>query len=162
MNAGAFTDDVLEFVRTLHEHGVRYLVIGGYAVHFHGYTRFTADIDFAYDPEPANAQRLYDALFAFWDGLIPVVESAEELAQVGMVFQFGRKPNRIDLLSQVDGIVFAEAWARRIVEPVSGHEFPINIVALTDLRASKAAAGRAKDLDDLENLPVPPAQLPRG
>ena len=114
---------------------------------------FTADIDFAYDPEVENSARLFDALREFWGGDIPHVASPDELAQPGMVFQFGVKPNRVDLLSRVAGIDFSEAWARRRVEPIDGLGITVSIIALGDLRASKAAAGRLKDLDDLLNLP---------
>lgn len=155
MRADPFSPDMLDFLRVLDRHAVRYLLIGGYAVHFHGHVRFTADIDFAYGADPENAARLYAALHEFWGGDIPVVDSAAELTEAGMVFQFGRKPNRIDLLSLVAGIDFDEAWSRRVVEPIEGLGLSVSIIALEDLRRSKAAAGRPKDLDDLENLPRP-------
>ena len=155
MRADPFSPDMLDFLRAMERHRVRYLLIGGYAVHFHGHVRFTADIDFAYQPAPENSARLFAALRDFWGGEIPRVASADELAQVGMVFQFGVKPNRIDLLSRVDGLDFDAAWARRVVERLDGLDLSVSIIALEDLRITKAAAGRLKDLDDLENLPLP-------
>jgi len=71
-----------------------------------------------------------------------------------MVFQFGVKPNRIDLLSRVGGLDFDAAWSRRVVEHIEGLDVPVSIITLQDLRRTKAAARRLKDLDDLENLPV--------
>ena len=124
-------------------------------MHFYGHVRLTADIDFAYKVDPENARRLYAALREFWGGQVPLVEREEDLLETGMVFQWGRKPNRIDLLSHVDGLDFDEAWSRRVIEPIDGLELPIAIVSLEDLRRAKAAAGRPKDLDDLANLPVP-------
>lgn len=153
MRAEPFTPDMIDLLRLFERHRVRYLLIGGYAVHFHGHVRFTADIDFAYDPEPANSARLFDALREFWGGDIPHVADPSELSQPGMVFQFGVKPNRVDLLSQVAGVDFPEAWARRLEEQIEGLDVAVSIISLRDLRASKAAAGRFKDLDDLLNLP---------
>lgn len=102
----------------------------------------------------STTARLFEALREFWGGQIPHVESVEELVRPGMVFQFGVKPNRIDLLSRLDGLDFDEAWSRRVVEHIEGLDLPVSIISLEDLRRTKAAAGRLKDLDDLENLPV--------
>lgn len=154
MRSDPFSPDMLDFLRLLDRHGVRYLLIGGYAVTFYGHVRFTADIDFAYDPAPENSARLFAALREFWGGEIPYVASVEELIQPDMVFQFGVKPNRIDLLSRVAGLDFDEAWSRRVVEHIEGLGVPVSIISLEDLRRTKAAAGRLKDLDDLENLPL--------
>lgn len=154
MSPDAFSTDMLEFLRLMDAHGVRYLLIGGYAVTYYGHVRFTADIDFAYSPDAENCGRLYSALLEFWGGQIPHVASPDELTRVGMVFQFGVKPNRIDLLSRVEGLAFDEAWARRNVVLIEGPGLPISIISLQDLRRTKAAAGRLKDLDDLENLPT--------
>ncbi len=144
--------DIHDFIGLLEKHGVRYLLVGGHAVFFHGYPRLTADVDFAYEPSPKNAAALFAALVEFWGEPVPVVESAGELAQRGMVFQFGRPPNRIDLISDLKGVVFLDALARSVEAklPAGG---TVRIIGLADLRAAKAAAGRAKDLDDLENLP---------
>ena len=155
MNARQFSPDVLEFLRLLDKHAVKYLLIGGYAVFYHGYPRLTANIDFAYDPAPDNADKLYRALLEFWGGSVPVVRAPADLTEVGTVFQFGRAPNRIDLLSRVDGIDFIDAWSRRVVAQIEGDgaAVPVAVISLGDLRSAKVAAGRPKDLDDLENLP---------
>lgn len=152
---GVFTRDILDFMRALEHHRVRYLLIGGYAVTFHGHSRYTADIDFAYAVDPANAARLFLALQEFWGGDVPNVASVADLLDRGMIFQFGVKPNRIDLLSEVAGIDFDTAWDRRVIARIDEHDLTVSIIGLHDLRLSKAAAGRLKDLDDLANLPTP-------
>ena len=157
LRADLLSPDVVELIATFERFGVKYLLIGGHAVFFHGYPRLTADVDFAYDPSPGNVERLYAALREFWGGGVPAIESAAELGEVGMVFQFGRPPNRVDLLSATAGLSFDEAYSRRVVARVREGtvEIPVSVISLADLRATKAAAGRNKDLDDLMNLPFP-------
>lgn len=156
MTPESFTQDIVEFLDLLDRRGVQYLLIGGHAVHFHGYSRFTSDIDFAYCPRPDNAERLYAALADFWGSEIPNVRSPADLQEPSVVIQFERRPNRIDLINNVKGIDFDQAWSRRVVEPLDGTHISVSVISLVDLRRSKAAAGRLKDLDDLLNLPVPP------
>lgn len=129
------------------EFGVRFLIIGGEAVIFHGYPRYTGDVDFHYDPELENAKRLYAALLEFWGGDIPGIQTPEELTVEGLVLQFGRPPNRVDLLSRVSGVNFNVAWERRVKAVMNGKELPY--IGLQDLVAAKEAAGRPKDLQDL-------------
>lgn len=154
MTGTILSPDVLDFIALLEKHGVRYLLIGGHAVVYHGYPRLTVDVDFAYDPSAENASALFSALTEFWGEPVPVVDSASELAQAGMVFQFGRPPNRIDLLSQVPGIDLGVALDRCVRARLPCGQ-AVSIIGLEDLRAAKRAAGRLKDLDDLENLPKP-------
>ena len=87
---------------------------------------------------------------AFWDGDVPGVRSASELAEPGLVLQFGRPPNRVDLLSRVSGVDFDTAWERRILTSMGGAELPY--LSLEDLVNAKKAAGRPKDLQDLVYL----------
>lgn len=119
------------------------------------HARLTGDTDFLYDCDHANAGRLWNALVEFWGGSVPVVANAEELADPSLVVQFGRPPNRIDLIGGLESVPFVEAWAHRIREKidVSGTEVPIYILGLAELRRAKRQAGRPKDLDDLANLP---------
>lgn len=154
MTEQVLSRDVQEFIGLLEKHDVRYLLVGGHAVFFHGYPRLTADVDFAYDPAPDNAKALYAALVEFWGDPVPVVQDAAELAQVGMIFQFGRPPNRIDLISNLKGVDIGQALARRVRGPLPKGA-GVWLIGLEDLRRAKAAAGRPKDLDDLENLPLP-------
>lgn len=153
LDPGLFSPDVREFFGILRRHGVRYLLIGGHAVFLHGYPRLTADVDLAYACGEENVERLFAALLEFWGGAIPNVQAPAELAVRGVVVQFGRPPNRLDLLSAPDGLDFDAAWERRVTASVG--DLLVEAVALVDLRAMKAAAGRAKDLDDLDHLPLP-------
>ncbi len=149
---GTFSPDTLELLAALERHGVEFLLIGGHAVFFHGYPRLTADVDLAYRCTLDNARRLYEALAEFWGGEVPYVAGPGELAELGIVIQFGRPPNRIDLLSGPPALDFEVAWGRRLATDLGGLVVPV--VALADLRAMKRAAGRPKDLDDLANLPT--------
>src|SRR5205823_4432828 len=113
------------------------------------------DVDFFYDCAVENVERLYEALLEFWEGDIPGIESRGELSEPGVVVQFGRPPNRIDLHSRIDGVTFEEAWQSRVsVRIECGSEsVEIDFIGLEPLRKNKQASARAKDLDDLEHLP---------
>ena len=118
--ADSFSKDVLDFLLLLHKNGVRYLIVGGEAVIFHGYARLTGDIDFFYEATPKNVKRLYEALREFWQGNVPGIAAAQEFLQVGLVIQFGVPPNRIDLVNQIDGVKFEEAWRNKVIVRLKG------------------------------------------
>lgn len=149
-----FSPDTRTFLALLSKHAVQYLIVGGEAVIFHGYARLTGDTDFFYGRDTANAERLFKALTEFWAGEVPGVERAAELTAAGLIIQFGVPPNRIDLLNEVDGISFDQAWRSRVaailVTPTG--ETPIHYMALDDLIRNKQLASRPKDLDDLAYL----------
>ncbi len=155
MKAELFSRDAQEFLRVLAKHDVRYVVIGGIAVIYHGYARLTGDIDFLFDRSPANVPRLWAALLEFWGGTVPALSSADELLDPNIVVQFGRPPNRIDLIADLGPVKFEEAWDKRVAERITldGLTVPVWILGLSELRRSKVEAGRPKDLDDLEHLP---------
>jgi hypothetical protein len=153
--AGAhFSPDTSAFLGLLAKHAVRYLIVDGEAVIFHGYARLTGDADFFYDREPANADRLFRALREFWDGPIPGVQTAAELTDPGVIIQFGVPPNRIDLINDVDGVSFGAAWESRVeaILVMATTETPIHYMSLDDLIRNKQIVGRPKDLDDLTYL----------
>jgi hypothetical protein len=164
MNPAIFSDDVRDFLRLLTVHSVRYLIVGGEAVIFHGYARLTGDVDIFYDSSQENVERLFAALSVFWAGAVPGIASADELAAPGAIFMFGRPPNRLDLLNRIDGVAFGEAWTTR--EPTSmGGEDPTIVVPYIGLDAllrNKRAAGRPKDHDDLAYLEAARARKNRG
>ena len=108
IRAAGFSRDTLAFLRLLSQHRVRYVIVGGEAVIFHGYPRVTGDVDFFYENTAANADRLFDALLKFWDGRVPGVTSAGDLREPGIIIQFGRPPHRIDLLNRIDGVSFSQ------------------------------------------------------
>jgi hypothetical protein len=153
IEAGHFSADTVEFIRLLQKHGVRYVIVGGEAVIFYGHARFTGDVDFFYSCDPENAVRLFGALKEFWNGDIPGIRHESELSQPGYVIQFGRPPNRIDLLSSADGLTFEEAWETRINAVIEGPDaLQTALLSIEKLIQNKRASARPKDLDDLEFL----------
>lgn len=138
----------------MERHRVRYLLVGGEAVIHYGYPRLTGDVDLFYDRSATNAARLYEALSEFWKGEVPAVASAEELTEPEVVVQFGRPPNRIDLLSSLGTVAFTTAWRRRSKETLrlGRRRITLPIISLVDLLQSKRDAGRHKDLDDIAVL----------
>ncbi len=113
IDAFSFSDDVLVFIRLLEKHEVRYVIVGGEAVIFHGYPRLTGVVDFFYERTEPNTARLFQSLSEFWSGNIPEVENAAEFMEEGVVIQFGQPPYRIDLLNHIDGVAFSGAWDGR-------------------------------------------------
>jgi Nucleotidyltransferase of unknown function (DUF6036) len=154
IDSSSFSPDIREFLRLLHVHDVRYLIVGGEAVIFYGHARLTGDVDFFYDVDVDNARRVFAALDEFWEGSVPGLTSPEELAAPGLIVQFGVPPNRIDLMSRIDGVAFDEAWPARAVVSleVGGQIVPVNYVGIDALIRNKRAAARPKDLDDLPYL----------
>ena len=154
LEASHFSADTLEFIRLLLKHSVHYVIVGGEAVIYHGHARFTGDVDFFYSIEGDNPERLFNALKEFWSGDIPSVGSPSDLMQPGYVIQFGRPPNRIDLLTSIDGVQFQEAWESREIVMIEGPSASLtsSILSLEKLIQNKRASGRPKDLDDLAFL----------
>jgi hypothetical protein len=158
IDAGYFSSDIRDFIVLLHRHEVRYVVVGGEAVIHYGHARLTGDIDFFYDRTAENTQALFQALLTFWSGTVPGLNTAGELEEEGVIVQFGRPPNRIDLLNQIDGVTFAKAWETRITVLVETAEdaVPLHYLGLENLIRNKEAVGRPKDLDDLAYLRMRP------
>ncbi len=140
--------DFREFVQLLNENEVRYLVAGGYAVVIHGYPRFTGDIDIWLHSDADNAARLLRALEAF--GLGSIGLTVDALMSPDQVIQLGYPPQRIDLLTSLDGVEFDDCYERRYV--VEFEAVPVPFIGLDDLKKNKRATGRLKDQLDLENL----------
>src|SRR5436309_1266513 len=145
MDPKSLSADFRDFLKSLNDHGVEYLLIGGHAVAYHGYVRPTQDMDVWIAISPDNARRMVGALEAFFgcklEGLAPAwfVDTAE-------VTRFGVRPNLIEILTKIDGTEFASAYSRRVVVSLEG--VLVNIIALPDLKANKRANGRNKDLAD--------------
>jgi hypothetical protein len=149
-----FSPDTLEFIRLLAARKVQYVVVGGEAVIYHGYPRFTGDVDFFFSDCTENIDALFAVLLEFWAGNIPGIQSPCELAEPGVVVQFGRPPNRIDLLNRIDGVLFSDAWKDKIELSIKARDsvIPLFMLDLQNLLRNKRASGRPKDLDDLAAL----------
>ena len=130
------------------------MIVGGEAVIFYGHIRMTGDVDVYYDRSPENATRLYRALEEFWSGEIPGLRNPSDLESPGVIFQFGVPPNRIDLLNEIDGVRFADAWPHRAEVIIATDREPIAVdyIGLEALILNKRASARPKDLDDLPYL----------
>jgi hypothetical protein len=142
--------DFKEFLQLLNSYEIEYLLIGGYAVGYHGYPRTTGDMDIWIARHAQNAGRIVAALDAFGFGAATGA-SAEMFLLPDKVIRMGNPPLRIELLTGISGVDFAACFARRIVAVLDG--IPVNLISLNDLKANKAASGRAKDLNDLKHLP---------
>ena len=141
--------DFKEFLKLLNDNGVRYLLVGGYAVAYHGYPRATADMDIWIEVDPSNASKLVDALKEF--GFNSPDLSVDLFLEKEKVVRMGVPPIRIEILTSISGVTFEECFASRITDELDGIE--VNLISLPHLKANKEASGRHKDLDDLENLP---------
>ncbi len=141
--------DFKEFFRWLNQHEVEYLLVGGYAVGYHGYPRATIDIDVWISASPENARRVVAALEDFGFGSQKLTES---LFTVGdQVIRMGLPPMRIEILTSISGVDFDDAYRQRIEDELDGVE--VKVISLQHLKQNKKAASRAKDLADLEELP---------
>jgi hypothetical protein len=146
-----------DLLSCLNSAGVRYLVVGGYAVNFHGYHRNTQDIDVWIATDDANAERVAGALRSF--GFPASSARAARFRSRGAIFSFGRPPFRVDLLTDPAGLEFDDCYARRVEADVDGLRVPV--ISLEDLVANKASAGRKKDLADVEKLKTRPQRKGR-
>ncbi|HJL20456.1 MAG TPA: nucleotidyltransferase [Sandaracinaceae bacterium LLY-WYZ-13_1] len=140
--------DLREFVELLNSESVEFLIVGGHAVAFHGYPRYTGDLDFFVRPTLENAEKLIAALETFGFGSMGV--TAEVLTEPDKVIQLGRVPNRIDLLTSISGVDFDDAWSTRVAGELDG--IPVQYIGRDALLRNKSASGRAKDLGDIEEL----------
>lgn len=140
--------DLKEFIDLLNSHKVEYLLVGGHAVAFHGHPRFTGDIDFFVRTSAENVQRLLTTLDAFGFGDIGITEN--DLLKPKRILQLGHPPNRIDILNSISGVDFDSAWESRVEASIDGQ--PVIIIGWNELLQNKRAAGRQKDLGDIEKL----------
>lgn len=140
--------DLKELLRAFNQHGVKYLIVGGYAYGVHAEPRATKDLDVFIRSDEENSQAVFRALAQFGaplDGLSP----ADFMD--GSSFQIGHPPARIDLLQQIDGISFEDAWKNRIEGLIEG-EIRITVISKQDLIRNKLASGREQDILDVKKL----------
>ena len=142
-------DDFKDFLRLLNVHHVEYLVIGGYAVGYHGYPRATADLDVWIARSPENAARVVTALREF--GFADATLSVDLFLEPARIVRMGVPPFRIEIATTISGVEFEACFENRVTTVID--DVPAFIIDLVDLRENKKASGRHKDLDDLEHLP---------
>lgn len=140
--------DLREFIELLNSGKIDYLVVGGFAVAWHGYPRFIADIDFLVGTAQSQCSCHSGALDAF--GFPSLEIKPEDLTQAGQIIQLGAKPNRIDLITSISGINFAQAWEQRVPGSIDG--IPVFFISREDLIRNKESTGRPKDLGDAAAL----------
>ena len=140
--------DFKDLLRSLNAAGIRYLIVGGYAVMVHTEPRYTKDLDIWIERDEQNARSLLRALAEFG---APIGEvKPADLTEPEVFFQIGIEPVRFDILSSVAGLVFEAAWNRRIEVDFGGDTAPV--LCREDILAAKIAAGRPIDLEDARNL----------
>ena len=116
MDPKSLSADFRDFLKSLNDHDVEYLLIGGHAVAYHGYVRPTQDMDIWIAVSPGNAQRMVAAVEAFFGGKLEGLDG-DWFLDTEQVTRFGVRPNLIEILAKIDGNVFAEAYSRWVVEP---------------------------------------------
>jgi hypothetical protein len=140
--------DFKEFLKLLKEYKVRYLLIGGYAVGYHGYPRATADMDIWVAMQSENANRVVSALKEFGFDMPQV--SSELFMKDDQVIRMGVPPIRLEIFTTISGVKFEECYRERVVDKLDGVE--VNLISLKHLKINKRASGRHSDLNDLEKL----------
>jgi len=135
-------------LRLFQDEDVEFLVIGAHALAAHGHVRATLDIDLWVRPTADNAQRVWRALERFRAPLSRM--KIGDFAEPEVLYQIGLPPSRIDIMTSVTGLDFDAAWPNRITAKIG--EVPVPVLGLADMRTAKRAAGRLKDLADLEEL----------
>ncbi len=140
--------DFRDLLAEFNVQNVEYLVVGAYALAAYGHVRATKDLDIWVRPNPENARQVIKALQAFGAPLQDLTET--DLTTPGVVFQIGIPPVRIDVLTEIDGVEFAEAWSARVLTKFADQSVPV--LSREHLIKNKRAAGRTQDLADVEKL----------
>jgi hypothetical protein len=140
--------DFRELLALFNAHHVEYLIVGGYALAFHGAPRFTGDLDIFVNPEATNAPRILTALEAF--GFASVGLTPSDFERPDQVVQLGVPPVRIDLITSITGVSWDEAWASKVTGCYG--DIPVFYIGRAQFVANKRATGRTKDVADLEVL----------
>ncbi|MBI4763645.1 MAG: hypothetical protein HY787_03455 [Deltaproteobacteria bacterium] len=141
--------DFKEFIKLLNRHKVKYLVVGGYAVAFHGHPRYTKDLDIWIESSIENAMNLMKALDEFGFGSLSGL-SQEEFLVSDQIIQLGFPPNRIDLLTTAAGLDFGTCYLSKVTTAIDGLQ--IDFIDIENLKKNKRSIGRSQDLADIENL----------
>lgn len=140
--------DFIDLLRAFVDADVRFLVVGAYALALHGRPRATGDLDVWVEATPENAPRVMRALAAFGAPLTEI--SDNDFAREGVTYQVGVPPGRIDILTELTGLTFAEAWVDRIRRPFG--DVDVDFIGRASFIRNKRATGRPKDLGDIEGM----------
>lgn len=140
--------DFVDLLRAFSAADVRFLVVGAYALALYGRPRATGDLDVWIDATPENAVRVVKALAAFGAPLADV--SLDDFARPGIVYQIGVPPGRIDILTELSGLTFADAWPTRLRRPFG--DVDVDFIGRDAFLRNKRATGRPKDLGDIEGM----------
>ena len=143
--------DFKELLLTFNEHGVEYLIVGAHALAAYGHVRATKDLDVWVRPEQSNAQKVLQALSGFGAPLNDL--TAADLTSKETIFQIGLPPLRIDIITNIDGVEFAEAWPARLETFFGG--VPAFVISRHHLITNKKTAARLQDLADVQQLEAP-------
>jgi hypothetical protein len=142
------SQDLREFIESLNSHEVEFLIVGSYALAYHGMPRYTGDIDILIRPAVENANRVESVIRSF--GFASLGLKAADFLEPDQVVQLGQPPNRIDLLTALTGVTFDEAWPDR--EPGDLDGIPVQFIGRRAFVKNKRSTGRLKDRADLEAL----------
>ena len=137
-----------EFLRLLIEKDVKFLVVGGYAVGIHGFPRYTGDLDVFIALSESNSEKVEEVFIEFGFGRLEI--SASDFLEDDIVVEIGREPNKIQVLTGIDGVDFDAAFRNRI--EVELGDIGVPFIGFDDLIKNKEASGRSKDLIDLLEL----------
>ena len=140
--------DFVDLLRAFVDAEVRFLVVGAYALAVHGRPRATGDLDLWVDATPANAARVMRALAAFGAPMEAIAEN--DLASPGITYQIGVIPRRIDILTDLTGLTFDDAWSARVRHPFG--DIDVDFIGRDHFVQNKRATGRPKDVVDIESL----------
>ena len=148
-----------DLLAAFHARGVRYLIVGGWAVSVHAQPRATKDMDIFVSPERRNIEAVYDALVQF--GAPLQYAGKEQFLEPGTYFRVGAPPCQVDIFREIPGVEFETCWANRVEVLLDVEDpFSANFISATDLIAAKVATGRVQDLADVQAIRS--ARQPKG
>jgi hypothetical protein len=145
-----FNDDFKDFINALNTFEVEYILIGGYSVILHGYSRTTGDLDIWVNKTEVNYRKMEKAFNLFGIPADAIGINRFLNHNEYDVFSFGRSPVSIDIVTEIQGVEFEEAY--KAIEKIDVQGLEVNLIHINHLKQTKKATGRFKDLDDLENL----------
>lgn len=140
--------DFEDFVKLLNQHHVAYMIVGGYALAFHGKPRHTGDLDIWIQNSDDNSDKLVNVIKEFGLGSLGLTKA--DFLQEGYVTQIGYPPLRIDILNSIDGVIFDDAFQNKLLINIDGLD--INYIGLRDFIDNKIASGRSQDIVDLKEI----------